>query len=206
VRSRGNRRRLQRERRHGRLGRRSRRHADRHAVARAEPDSQPSRVIESRCEPEPHPDCQSNRDGDHQRASDRNAHTDTDTDTNAAPHCDADADAVTGREPDRRRSEYVELDQRPGHPLQRRVDDGDRRQPRHRAGRRRLLRGRRDVLDPLTCLTLQTATGGPFGQSAFAALVAQLNGSILDRSLAGNPFATASLRVRSVLHRRSARG
>ena len=45
----------------------------------------------------------------------------------------------------------------------------------------------------LTCLTLQTATGGPFGQSAFAALVPQLNGSILDRTLAGNPFATASL-------------
>jgi hypothetical protein len=45
----------------------------------------------------------------------------------------------------------------------------------------------------LTCLTLQTATGGPFGPSAFAALVPQLNGSILDRTLAGNPFATASL-------------
>ena len=47
--------------------------------------------------------------------------------------------------------------------------------------------------DPLTCLTLQTATGGPFGQSAFAAVVPDLNGSILDRTLAGSPFATASL-------------
>lgn len=45
----------------------------------------------------------------------------------------------------------------------------------------------------LTCLTLQTATGGPFGQTQFAALVPQLSGSILDRTLAGNPFATASL-------------
>lgn len=45
----------------------------------------------------------------------------------------------------------------------------------------------------LTCFTLQTATGGPFGQTQFAALVPQLSGSILDRSLAGNPFATASL-------------
>ncbi len=47
--------------------------------------------------------------------------------------------------------------------------------------------------NPLTCLTLHTATTGPFGQSEFAALVPQLSGSILDRSLAGNPFATASL-------------
>jgi hypothetical protein len=45
----------------------------------------------------------------------------------------------------------------------------------------------------LTCLTLQTATGGPFGPTQFAALVPQLSGSILDRSLAGSPFATASL-------------
>jgi hypothetical protein len=45
----------------------------------------------------------------------------------------------------------------------------------------------------LTCLTLQTAASGPFGQSQFAALVPQLSGSILDRTLAGSPFATASL-------------
>lgn len=47
--------------------------------------------------------------------------------------------------------------------------------------------------DPLTCLTLQTATGGPFGQTQFAATIPSLSGSILDRTLAGSPFATASL-------------
>ncbi|HEX3466755.1 MAG TPA: pectin acetylesterase-family hydrolase [Candidatus Elarobacter sp.] len=47
--------------------------------------------------------------------------------------------------------------------------------------------------NPLTCLTLRTATGGPFGAPEFAATVPAFSGSILDRTVAGSPFATASI-------------
>jgi hypothetical protein len=45
----------------------------------------------------------------------------------------------------------------------------------------------------VTCLVLKTATLGPFGQAEFDAAKGLLPGSILDRALAGNPFADATL-------------
>jgi len=44
-----------------------------------------------------------------------------------------------------------------------------------------------------TCFVLHTATLGPFGEGEFEARVAESPGSILDRNLAGNPFADATL-------------
>jgi hypothetical protein len=48
--------------------------------------------------------------------------------------------------------------------------------------------------DYLTCLVLQTASGGPFGEAEFEVLRdTVLPGSIFDRTLAGNPYADATL-------------
>jgi hypothetical protein len=48
--------------------------------------------------------------------------------------------------------------------------------------------------DYLTCVVLGTAAGGPFGRAQFEDLAARgLPGSILDRTLAGNPFRDATL-------------
>ncbi len=48
--------------------------------------------------------------------------------------------------------------------------------------------------DYLTCYVLNLATRGPFGENQFAALgAAALPGSILDRTLPGNPYADATL-------------
>jgi hypothetical protein len=48
--------------------------------------------------------------------------------------------------------------------------------------------------DSLTCVTFHTASRGPFGRAEFEALRSgTLPGSILDRTLAGNPFAAATL-------------
>ena len=45
----------------------------------------------------------------------------------------------------------------------------------------------------LSCFSLHTATLGPFGATEFAARLASVSGSILDRTLVGNPFADATL-------------
>ena len=45
----------------------------------------------------------------------------------------------------------------------------------------------------VTCFVLKTATLGPFGAAEFQARTASAPGSILDRGLAGNPFADATL-------------
>jgi hypothetical protein len=47
--------------------------------------------------------------------------------------------------------------------------------------------------DVTTCLVHPEETKGPFGKTQFTAVVPQLNGSILDRGVANNPFATATL-------------
>ena len=47
--------------------------------------------------------------------------------------------------------------------------------------------------DALTCLTFHTALTGPFGRAQFEAIAAAVPGTILDRTLAGNPFAAATL-------------
>lgn len=44
-----------------------------------------------------------------------------------------------------------------------------------------------------SCFSLHTAALGPFGASEFAAQLPSVSGSILDRTLAGNPFADATL-------------
>jgi hypothetical protein len=46
--------------------------------------------------------------------------------------------------------------------------------------------------DSLTCETLQTAVSGPFGSAQLASTVSQFGGSILDRTLAGSPVASAN--------------
>jgi hypothetical protein len=46
--------------------------------------------------------------------------------------------------------------------------------------------------DALTCETLQTATSGPFGSAQLASTTSVFGGSIFDRTLAGNPFASAN--------------
>jgi hypothetical protein len=57
-----------------------------------------------------------------------------------------------------------------------------------------LLNGGGACWDYLTCYVLDTAAHGPFGAAQFQALATvQLPGSILDRSLAGNPFRDATL-------------
>jgi len=57
-----------------------------------------------------------------------------------------------------------------------------------------LLNGGGACWDYLTCYTLNTASHGPFGEAEFLRLGATaLPGSILDRGLAGNPFADATL-------------
>jgi hypothetical protein len=47
--------------------------------------------------------------------------------------------------------------------------------------------------DYTTCYILNTAVHGPFGQAQFDALAAGFGGTILDRQLAGNPFADWNL-------------
>ena len=47
--------------------------------------------------------------------------------------------------------------------------------------------------DALTCITLQTATPGPFGEAQFAGKLTSVGGTFLDRSLPGNPVADATL-------------
>lgn len=49
-----------------------------------------------------------------------------------------------------------------------------------------------ECYDSLTCETLQTAVGGPFGSAQLATTASTFGGSILDRTLAGSPFANAN--------------